>query len=57
MRLRWSKGRFVIAHDGEKDFFEILNEPDNYFVLTDIRLSTIAPERSVELFARTSRKI
>ena len=44
MRLRWRAGRFVIASDGEREFFEVLNRPDEYFVLTDIRLSTIAPE-------------
>ena len=37
MRLRWKQGKFVISHDGEKEFFEVLNAPDNYFVLTDIR--------------------
>jgi len=44
MRLRWRAGRFVIASDGEREFFEVLNHPEDFFVLTDIRLSTVAPE-------------
>jgi len=44
MRLRWHQGKFVIVEDGMKDIFQILESPEDYFVLVDIRLSTIAPE-------------
>lgn len=48
MRLRWRNGKFVISTDGEKEFEEVLNDPEGYFVLVDIRLSTIAPETTGE---------
>ena len=44
MRLRWHQGKFAIVEDGMKDIFQILENPEDYFVLVDIRLSTIAPE-------------
>ncbi|RLC74352.1 MAG: hypothetical protein DRI61_16850 [Chloroflexi bacterium] len=44
LRLRWRDGKFVVADDGLKEIFQIMESPENYFVLVDIRLSTIAPE-------------
>jgi hypothetical protein len=44
MRMRWRNGKFVIDTDGEREVHEVLNNPNEYFVLVDIRLSTIAPE-------------
>jgi len=43
-RLYWRHGRFVLSEDGYKDIFEVLENPEEYFILIDLRLSTIASE-------------
>jgi hypothetical protein len=44
VKLRWKMGKWVIDEDNHRDIFEVLNSPDEYFVLVDLRLSQVPPE-------------